>query len=859
MTAPSQHVSRWGSLFQQAVAGVESRLDNILADGAEENPPTQVISRSPKLPPAEVSSNQQISTPKLVQSGCKSNERLQERLARAVSSKRAASKEPAYSFPLGLASTSAVEDICRIPCDVSGNSSIAESNDNQISNKDTMTSKDDGIEQISTTLSHAKSEEIEIPEMVDIKQSSSFSQGEKVSSDIVQQCPSELVHENTKSLSFESLAEEKYLNSSTIRVEHEVLIKKLQSEIADLEKLRQEDSYSYTEKIDALQSKLQYMAKEASERAKFAGNMAPSGSLEKKLADKEHQMALLLEEGLSLSKKELVHLATIKKLRTQLQEENKQVNSAKRIQEVAKKEAIYAEERLKKIQVYEKQIYDQQNLITQLRNDLKLSQTENTNNSLNLKDLKTRLNEYIMRDTQADTVLVQNSLQAEKKRVAELEVEKANLETEKISEANKAEINIRDLKLLIHKNEQRALAKEKEMKTELQILESKLEATRKRAEEASSGVTGDTQARLLRQIETLQTQYSVASENWQGIEASLMAKVFNLEKEKDEAIRKEIDSRRKAREAVQKVKYTEEELNNLRARISTFQQEISGYKLNCEALKKQAIEAESKLKSAKISFDQESQALKLELQNHLAEEKQKWNEEIWTNNSPLCSRRDSSIISKRKSLNYENIGPQSNPNRSFGDHSVIHELTSTSHLINKFSIGQVTCKPSGTSVLSKKNSRASLQEKIDCVSPNPDPDEFSENSFTSCPSLHNTQEFESNSTIGAGLSVQLVERMSLAVRRLECEKVAMQEDIARISAQRDEAREEIINLMPEVEAKKNAEIQIKELEKELGELKMRYETTLVMLGEKSEEIDELKGDIQDIKTMYRDLVEKTVK
>jgi len=36
MAAPSKSTSRWGSLLQQAVAGVESRLDNILADGVSE-------------------------------------------------------------------------------------------------------------------------------------------------------------------------------------------------------------------------------------------------------------------------------------------------------------------------------------------------------------------------------------------------------------------------------------------------------------------------------------------------------------------------------------------------------------------------------------------------------------------------------------------------------------------------------------------------------------------------------------------------------------------------------------------------------------------------------------------------------
>jgi hypothetical protein len=36
MAAPTKQSSRWGAFLQQAVAGVESRLDNILAEGPEE-------------------------------------------------------------------------------------------------------------------------------------------------------------------------------------------------------------------------------------------------------------------------------------------------------------------------------------------------------------------------------------------------------------------------------------------------------------------------------------------------------------------------------------------------------------------------------------------------------------------------------------------------------------------------------------------------------------------------------------------------------------------------------------------------------------------------------------------------------
>lgn len=127
-------------------------------------------------------------------------------------------------------------------------------------------------------------------------------------------------------------------------------------------------------------------------------------------------------------------------------------------------------------------------------------------------------------------------------------------------------------------------------------------------------------------------------------------------------------------------------------------------------------------------------------------------------------------------------------------------------------------------------------------------------------SPHNMmQDVVSVSTAGAGPSVQLVERMSAAVRRLESERVAAKEELARISAQRDEARAEIVALIKEVESGKTATKKVEDLEKEVTEINERYQTTLEMLGEKSELVEELRADVDDVKAMYRDLVERTIK
>ena len=121
------------------------------------------------------------------------------------------------------------------------------------------------------------------------------------------------------------------------------------------------------------------------------------------------------------------------------------------------------------------------------------------------------------------------------------------------------------------------------------------------------------------------------------------------------------------------------------------------------------------------------------------------------------------------------------------------------------------------------------------------------------------QDMISVSTVGAGPSVQLVERMSAAIKRLEAEKVAAKEEMTRVCNQRDEARNEMLGLMKNMEEAKASVASVKRMKEEVAETHSRYQTTLEMLGEKSELVEELKADVQDMKVMYRELVERAVK
>lgn len=79
----------------------------------------------------------------------------------------------------------------------------------------------------------------------------------------------------------------------------------------------------------------------------------------------------------------------------------------------------------------------------------------------------------------------------------------------------------------------------------------------------------------------------------------------------------------------------------------------------------------------------------------------------------------------------------------------------------------------------------------------------------------------SASTSTAGPSVNIMERMSAAVRRLESDLVAKKEELTRSLKQRDEAREECVKLMSEVEEKRTFQSQVGDWQRKYEELDNR--------------------------------------
>lgn len=114
------------------------------------------------------------------------------------------------------------------------------------------------------------------------------------------------------------------------------------------------ESHSAQEKINSLESKLKFLAREEAEFAKK--EKSSSSGIQRKLAEKEEQVALLLEEGQILSKNELKHMTTIKNLRARERESDRHIKDAQKRQENAEREANKLRDQLRTLQDVEKKV-----------------------------------------------------------------------------------------------------------------------------------------------------------------------------------------------------------------------------------------------------------------------------------------------------------------------------------------------------------------------------------------------------------------------------------------------------------------------------------------------------------------------
>jgi TATA element modulatory factor len=666
--------------------------------------------------------------------------------------------------------------------------------------------------------------------------------------------------------------------------ELEAEMEQMRQDYVQAEKQRQEEMHTYLEKIDALQAKLTYLAKETVAAAQEA-NASTSGSLEESLAEKDERIALLMEEGEKLSKTELRHLQTIKKLRAKTAEDEKHVADVKRKLERAERAELDLKQKLRRSEAAERQANEKSKQIVLIEKQVEELRVDRENASELIRALTAQLKEANEKAEKATKEANSKAAEVDRNKIATLENELEDAQIEKKLAEDRAKSEVAKVREELERQKDRFNVTEMELKNEITGLESRFEAMRSRAEEASSETVGsESNVKLLRQIETLQSQYSLAKENWETIEGSLNARVSQVEKERDDASRREAEVRKKARDAATKSRKLEDELEAAQDQITSLTQELRNQKEELQKLRGKLENAESALVDAKADAEKQRKLWDAEVNQRVEEERLRWQRAVQreapTIRNGSTSRKTSAAepaslhssarrpMTRLTSGELSVMSPETQPRPTSSSTSrrgsvlPIHTTPSRQNPISSSFSVDASSSPS----LSRNESAFSLdQQQPPSIPPTPSPLEIDtadldSNAPAPSPSHRTINDLMGTSTANtaAGPSVQLVDRLSTLVRRLESEKASFKDELARLSAQRDEARNEVVRLMRQGEEAKSEKERVQGLEKELEEVKTRYEACLEVLGEREEEVEELRSDVGELKRLYRELVESKV-
>lgn len=460
----------------------------------------------------------------------KTNDRLQERLARAVAAKNAGLKSETPSSK--VTPTASPRQSIDAPVRTSTDSATAQSPVSSRANPSPRASQDTGRRSIEGKPEPEKSADDGVGTLTATEDYAT-----------VETSDATTTGKDERSAGVEAAA------GAVVDLQ-EGRIKQLEKALEEMAQQQQDETHNYVEQIDALQAKLQYLARETTDSARKAAKEAPAGSMEKKLADKDQQIAGLMEEGKNLASTEQKLRAVIKNLRLKIGENDKEISNVKTSKGKMEQELEAMRRKSRRADDLERYQEELHKRIGQSQKETDALKSVVSAKDKTITDLKAQLQKSAEQAEALNAKVNEEALAKERRRVRELEDEVSDLKVEKDLLTDRGRARENELKEKAERSAERARAVEVELKAEIQVMESKLESMRVMAEEVSSGAMGDSQAKLLRQVETLQTQYAIATENWQGIESTLLARIANLEKERDEAQHRESEMRKKAREAV---------------------------------------------------------------------------------------------------------------------------------------------------------------------------------------------------------------------------------------------------------------------------------------------------------------------
>ncbi|XP_028395572.1 TATA element modulatory factor-like [Dendronephthya gigantea] len=595
--------------------------------------------------------------------------------------------------------------------------------------------------------------------------------------------------------------------NTILRSQIEQLDEVHKAEDAEMEEMKTE----FTKRIGESEAKLQAAAKE---RDLFKKQLEEtqkclSSDIERQLKEfqellqqKDVQITQLMEEGEKLSKQILQRNNNIKKLRAkekELNTSNENLSSRfeeaeseiERLKGILKERDEHKKEQddaIKKLNAYTKK---QEEVIGKQKVELEESAAKLPSLQTALDNAYKEITELHIVNAAKSSEVQEAALSVEMTAKEELRIALEKLKKESQRECDALAMEVTDLQTQLHRNEQQAARREDNLRQEIADIQMRLQEAETRNQELTQSVSIATRP-LLRQIENLQHSYGSQQISWEKLEKNLTERLADVQSQLATAQEKERASTERSIELSSKVASLESQVGNYRQEKSRIEAEFELEKGKIEALEDFKSRESGKVEAIKNLHSKQLETMMVEkslLEQQLAVERTKYESE----QKKMTKLEEQ--LRERSQKNDDNGSPENED-------------------------------PGQKTTLERRRSRNSSSSSV----------------FSLSDTM--TRNLPSGGTA-------VLEELRATIRHKEGELVSMQSAISTLESSRESLTEELTTLMNSNENLSKENQQLRNIGKSFQELQTKYNALLQMYGEKQEETDELKLDLQDIKNMYK--------
>uniref|UniRef100_A0A8C6PS06 TATA element modulatory factor 1 n=1 Tax=Nothobranchius furzeri TaxID=105023 RepID=A0A8C6PS06_NOTFU len=614
---------------------------------------------------------------------------------------------------------------------------------------------------------------------------------------------------------------------STVQILDELI--RLKEESSTVQSLKDE----FTQRIADAERKAQLACKERDIakkeikglREELSTRLNSSDTMEL-IREKEEQIRGLLDEGEKLSKQQLQQSNIIKKLRVKEKDSDAKITKQQKKVKDQEEELRHLQQVLDGKEEVEKQhrenikklnavVEQQEKELSKLQLDSDELQEKNRSLQSALdssyKELAELHKTNASRASEAEEAALSRETQAREQLSVALEKAQEEARIHQVALANQ----VADLRLALQRAEQQQARKEDYLREEIGELQQRLQEAEMRNQELSQGITSATRP-LLRQIENLQASLAGQTASWEKLEKNFSDRLAEAQVQLAVAVEKE-------RSATEELLSIKSKLASLESQNSLLRQEKAKNlaQLEAEKGKREKLEDESSREHAELTnlrgehsrLLEEAKKEKLLLTNQLEMEKMKVEQE-----KKKCYLAQEALKEK-----VQDKAPAS----------------STPSLSRSSSI-------SGTETVGLHNSILSQDDTLD----------HSLGTMTMSVSMSGTNLYEAARLSGGS---SFIENLQSQLKLREGEIAQLQLEISSLERSRSVMAEELVRLTNQNDEMEEKVKEIPKLIVQLKDLEQRHNTILQMYGEKAEEAEELRLDLEDVKNMYKTQIDELLK